>query len=162
MPLIGSSCRVSSKQSMICCSRRDESGGVVTHKLLLGTHTSDEEQNYLKVAKMRLPTDSTPVDQHKYNDEDGGMLPAYKAYRQVRYGLADKHISGPVNGGYKCRTQPHIEFGGFGAPLGKLEIVHEMKHNGEVNRYASKAANSCILSAGPSTGPSPALSCVSL
>jgi hypothetical protein len=32
------------------------------------------------------------------------------------------------------------EFGGFGAPLGKLEIVRAMKHNGEVNRYAT-----CIL-----------------
>jgi hypothetical protein len=52
---------------------RDESGGFVTHKLLLGTHTSDEEQNYLKVAKIRLPTDCTPADQRQYNDEDGGM-----------------------------------------------------------------------------------------
>jgi hypothetical protein len=52
---------------------RDESGGFVTHKLLLGTHTSDEEQNYLKVAKVRLPTESTPADQRQYNDEDGGM-----------------------------------------------------------------------------------------
>mmetsp|Transcript_286 Transcript_286/g.515 ORF Transcript_286/g.515 Transcript_286/m.515 type:complete len:433 (+) Transcript_286:101-1399(+) len=37
-------------------------------QLLLGTHTSEEEQNYLMVAEVRMPTDSTVVDGASYQE----------------------------------------------------------------------------------------------
>jgi hypothetical protein len=40
-----------------------------THKLLLGTHTSGEEQNYLMVVSVNLPKEDAEIDARKYNDE---------------------------------------------------------------------------------------------
>eukprot|EP00004_Rigifila_ramosa_P001621 TRINITY_DN11594_c0_g1_i1.p1 TRINITY_DN11594_c0_g1~~TRINITY_DN11594_c0_g1_i1.p1 ORF type:complete len:420 (+),score=100.39 TRINITY_DN11594_c0_g1_i1:1-1260(+) len=42
-----------------------------THQLLLGTHTSDGEQNYLMIADVKLPLDDTEVDTRKYDDQTG-------------------------------------------------------------------------------------------
>jgi histone-binding protein RBBP4 len=38
-------------------------------RLILGTHTSDAEQNYLMIAEVHLPLDETPVDARKYDDQ---------------------------------------------------------------------------------------------
>jgi histone-binding protein RBBP4 len=40
-----------------------------THKLILGTHTSGAEQNYLMVATVNLPKEETEIDARKYDDE---------------------------------------------------------------------------------------------
>ncbi|KYQ89529.1 WD-40 repeat-containing protein [Tieghemostelium lacteum] len=40
-------------------------------KLILGTHTSDAEQNYLMVAKVQLPVDEATIDSLKYDDQKG-------------------------------------------------------------------------------------------
>jgi len=40
------------------------------HRLLLGTHTAEGEQNYLMVADVRLPMSSAEVDGSKYDDTD--------------------------------------------------------------------------------------------
>jgi len=40
-------------------------------KVILGTHTSDAEQNYLMVAKVHLPVDEASVDSLKYDDQKG-------------------------------------------------------------------------------------------
>ena len=39
--------------------------------MLLGTHTSGEEQNYLMVATVNLPKPETEIDVRKYDDEKG-------------------------------------------------------------------------------------------
>ena len=39
-----------------------------THKMILGTHTSESEQNYLMVAEVRLPREETEVHARKYDD----------------------------------------------------------------------------------------------
>src|SRR5689334_1575138 len=36
-------------------------------RLILGTHTSDNEQNYLMLAEVRLPTEDTEIDARKYS-----------------------------------------------------------------------------------------------
>lgn len=41
------------------------------HRLVLGTHTTDGEQNYLMVAEVKLPNEDTEVDVRKYDDERG-------------------------------------------------------------------------------------------
>eukprot|EP01047_Picozoa_sp_COSAG01_P067587 COSAG01_NODE_9577_length_2403_cov_20.984375_2_plen_66_part_00 len=42
--------------------RRTEGGGYIEQKLLLGTHTSEDEDNYLLVAKVCMPADDMDVD----------------------------------------------------------------------------------------------------
>lgn len=46
------------------CVDRD----VNIHKILLGTHTSNDEPNYLMVADVVLPSPDTPIDARKYDD----------------------------------------------------------------------------------------------
>jgi histone-binding protein RBBP4 len=40
-------------------------------KLILGTHTSDNEQNYLMIAEVQLPLEDTETDARQYDDERG-------------------------------------------------------------------------------------------
>jgi histone-binding protein RBBP4 len=42
--------------------------------MLLGTHTSGEEANYLMIAEVNLPLDETPVDTRKYDDKGGETI----------------------------------------------------------------------------------------
>ena len=42
---------------------------ISVHKLLLGTHTSGNEQNYLMVGEVSLPTPDATIDARKYDDE---------------------------------------------------------------------------------------------
>lgn len=66
-------------------------------RLILGTHTSDNEQNYLMLAEVQLPLQDSEVDARGYDDERG-------------------------------------EVGGFGSAHGKVNIVQQINHDGEVNR----------------------------
>ena len=43
------------------------------HRLVLGTHTSDAEQNYLMIAEVRLPKEETEFPAHKYDDSKGEL-----------------------------------------------------------------------------------------
>mmetsp|Transcript_42086 Transcript_42086/g.85942 ORF Transcript_42086/g.85942 Transcript_42086/m.85942 type:complete len:420 (-) Transcript_42086:1931-3190(-) len=40
-------------------------------RLVLGTHTSESEQNYLMIAKVVMPEDDDELDNRKYNEETG-------------------------------------------------------------------------------------------
>ncbi len=40
-------------------------------RLILGTHTSDSEPNYLLVAEVHMPTEAAAVDIRKYDDQRG-------------------------------------------------------------------------------------------
>ena len=42
-----------------------------SQKLILGTHTSEHEQNYLMIAEAHLPLESAEVDGREYDDESG-------------------------------------------------------------------------------------------
>lgn len=41
-----------------------------TQKLLLGTHTSEGEQNHLMIADVRVPNENAEVDGARYEDRD--------------------------------------------------------------------------------------------
>jgi histone-binding protein RBBP4 len=41
------------------------------HRMILGTHTTDGEQNYLMIAECKLPNEDTELDARKYDDERG-------------------------------------------------------------------------------------------
>lgn len=54
--------------------REKTSGDFSVEKLILGTHTSDGEQNHLMIAEVRTPNDNAEIDGTQYQDRDGGML----------------------------------------------------------------------------------------
>jgi len=80
-------------------------------RLLLGTHTSGGEANYVHVAEIRLPLEDTEIDARAYERTgDPTASPAAAA------------------GG-----QP-ADVGGYASTYGKVEIVQSMLHQGEVHR----------------------------
>ncbi|KAJ2295834.1 Histone acetyltransferase type B subunit 2, partial [Coemansia sp. RSA 2706] len=52
---------------------RPEGKDYTLQRLLLGTHTSDNEQNYLQIAQVQVPRDDVSPDQHKLNPESGEL-----------------------------------------------------------------------------------------
>eukprot|EP00252_Welwitschia_mirabilis_P020121 TRINITY_DN4858_c0_g1_i1.p1 TRINITY_DN4858_c0_g1~~TRINITY_DN4858_c0_g1_i1.p1 ORF type:complete len:422 (-),score=96.52 TRINITY_DN4858_c0_g1_i1:169-1434(-) len=78
---------------------RDEPPGkdYSLQKMILGTHTSDNEPNYLMLAHVHLPLLDSENDARHYDDE-------------------------------------RAEIGGFGSANGKVQIVQQINHDGEVNR----------------------------
>lgn len=92
---------------------------VVEHQLLLGTHTTGEEPNYLMIATCVLPAEKEevlPVEQEQNTTvSDVGETAA-----KLRYDEEKKEVGG---------------YGLAGADVGKIEIKMKIKHEGEVNRY---------------------------
>ena len=56
---------------MICCYYRPEGKDFSIHRLVLGTHTLDE-QNHLVIASVQLPNDDAQFDASHYDSEKGG------------------------------------------------------------------------------------------
>lgn len=54
-------------------SLRPEGKDYSVHRLVLGTHTSDE-QNHLVIASVQLPNDDAQFDASHYDSEKGGEL----------------------------------------------------------------------------------------
>eukprot|EP01025_Chloroclados_australasicus_P012083 TRINITY_DN15501_c1_g1_i4.p1 TRINITY_DN15501_c1_g1~~TRINITY_DN15501_c1_g1_i4.p1 ORF type:complete len:454 (+),score=49.10 TRINITY_DN15501_c1_g1_i4:32-1363(+) len=82
--------------------------GYSKQRILLGTHTSDNEQNYLTLADVQLPLESTEFDPRQYDAEKG-------------------------------------EVGGFSSDLGKITILVQIPHEGEVNRARYNPRNSFLI-----------------
>ena len=55
----------------IYCRYRPEGKDFSIHRLVLGTHTSDE-QNHLVIASVQLPNDDAQFDASHYDSEKGG------------------------------------------------------------------------------------------
>ena len=53
------------------CYYRPEGKDFSIHRLVLGTHTSDE-QNHLVIASVQLPNDDAQFDASHYDSEKGG------------------------------------------------------------------------------------------
>ncbi|EER41109.1 chromatin assembly factor 1 subunit C [Histoplasma capsulatum H143] len=79
-----------------------------THRLLIGTHTSSDAQNYLQIAHVQLPNPTAP-DAEDYDDERGeiggyGGGGSKKAPMEVKFNIVQKiDHKGEVN---KARYQP--------------------------------------------------------
>lgn len=52
---------------------RSEGKDYSIHRLILGTHTSDE-QNHLLIASVQLPNEDTNFDASHYDSEKGGKI----------------------------------------------------------------------------------------
>ncbi|CAF1767668.1 unnamed protein product [Brassica oleracea] len=66
-------------------------------KMILGTHTCENEPNYLMIAQVQLPLEDTESEARQYDDD-------------------------------------RSEFGGFGCASGKVQVIQQIVHEGEVNR----------------------------
>ena len=86
-----------------------------THRLLIGTHTSMEAQNYLQIAHVQLPNPVTP-DADDY-DEDREEIGGY--------------------GGEAAKKTPAMEV--------KFNIVQKIDHKGEVNKARYQPQNANII-----------------
>jgi hypothetical protein len=53
--------------------RPEDGKEFTTHRLILGTHTSDE-QNHLVIASVQIPKENTTNDSTQYESERGGRL----------------------------------------------------------------------------------------
>jgi histone-binding protein RBBP4 len=83
-------------------------GGYCKQQLILGTHTSENEQNYLMRAEVHLPLEDAETDNRGYDEERG-------------------------------------EVGGFGSSAGRIQIVQQINHEGEVNRARACPQNHFLL-----------------
>ncbi|KAJ3201969.1 Chromatin assembly complex, subunit 3, partial [Dinochytrium kinnereticum] len=103
-------------------------------RLLLGTHTSDGEQNYLQIAHVQLP--NLDVDEgtaaQKMDEERGGILKETFAIRNL----------------HRCK-----EYGGYGATDSKIQVVQKINHDGEVNRARYMPQNPNIIATRTVYGP---------
>lgn len=86
-----------------------------THRLLLGTHTSNEAPNYLQIATVQLPKPVT-LDTADYDEEK-------------------EEIGGYGGGASKKQAQMEVKF----------EIVQRIDHKGEVNKARYQPQNPNII-----------------
>lgn len=77
-------------------------------KVILGTHTSENEPNYLMLAQVQLPLDDSENDARHYDDD-------------------------------------RPDHGGFGCANGKVQIIQQINHDGEVNRARYMPQNPFII-----------------
>lgn len=60
------------KSSLAPC--RPAGKSYTQHRLLLGTHTSGQDQDYLQIAQVQLPKRDIDLDDFKYDEDKGGEL----------------------------------------------------------------------------------------
>ncbi|KAM7474650.1 hypothetical protein LguiB_021893 [Lonicera macranthoides] len=77
-------------------------------KMILGTHTSKNEPNYLMLAHVQLPLEDAENDARHYDDD-------------------------------------RSDVGGFGCANGKVQIIQQINHDGEVNRARYMPQNQFII-----------------
>ena len=73
--------------------KRSADGESNIHKLLLGTHTSNSEPNYLMVADVTLPSPEAEIDARKYDDERGEVVRDYSIHSDCHISTQILHIS---------------------------------------------------------------------
>lgn len=84
--------------------------GYARHRLLMGTHTSGQDQNYVQIASANLPlTDAegdAKLEMKDYDEEKGGT----------------------------CLRHAHAEIGSYSSTMPRIQITQRINHDGEVNR----------------------------
>lgn len=146
------------------------------HSLLLGTHTTDGEQNYLMVASVNLPksdavlvapnntnnhdgNSSAKQNNNAVNDEEEEEVPTKKRKKDPTpsSAMASPIITPTtVSANY---DDERSELGGFGTSsgtnpgtIGKVVIRMKIKHEGEINRARYMPQNHFIVA---TRGPNP-------
>jgi len=108
------------------------------HRLLLATHTSGEDNNYLQIAEVHLPKPQADLSLDKYDDERGGA-----SVSPAQAGLSPS--SGPprlttLRAGPFC-----AEIGAYTATEPRVRITQSINHTGEVNRARYMPQNADLI-----------------
>ncbi|KAG9296065.1 hypothetical protein G9A89_011917 [Geosiphon pyriformis] len=76
---------------------KPEGKDYMVQRLLIGTHTSGDDQNYLEIAHVQLPRDDPIIDPRKY-DEDKGEIGGYGGQPESRISVVQRiNHEGEVN-----------------------------------------------------------------
>ena len=115
------------------CAGRPPGKDYTVHRVILGTHTSEDEPNHLQIATVRIPAENATVDGSKFDDEKGGAFGSPPVQGARGDGVRD--LSRPCGrhnvGG---ESDACAETGAFGGFDNKIQIVQRINHEGEVNR----------------------------
>ena len=127
------------------------SPNVQEHSLLLGTHTTGE-QNYLMVASCNLPKDDVVIDQRTLEKENAEHAVTTTTAAATHYDEDRKEVGGF---GHAASTSTNTANGSgivHNATVGKIEIRMKIRHPGEVNRARYMPQNHFFVA---TRGPSP-------
>ena len=102
--------------------RPDDDKDLTVHRLILGTHTSDE-QNHLVIASVQIPKDGTANDSTQYESERAGTSNSDQ--------FSNKTLL--------------LEYGGFGLFNAKIDVELKISHEGEVNRARYMPQNHSLI-----------------
>lgn len=72
-------------------SRRAVEKDFDEHRLILGTHTSGDETNFLMIANVRLPSEDAEIDARQYNEARGGANRPLTAAKTTKSGTQSGH-----------------------------------------------------------------------
>ncbi|CAN8076095.1 unnamed protein product [Agarophyton chilense] len=88
--------------------REKTAGDYSVEKLILGTHTSEGEQNHLMIAEARIPNENAEIDGTKYSDRDGDEQGGYRTGQHGKVEVIQKiNHDGEVN---RARYMPQNPF----------------------------------------------------
>ncbi|KAI8331174.1 WD40-repeat-containing domain protein [Chlamydoabsidia padenii] len=77
-------------------------------RLILGTHTNDEEPNYLQIAEVQVPTDKQELDTRKY-EETTNEIGGYGGYNNAQIKITQKIVhDGEINRARYQYNNPNI------------------------------------------------------
>jgi histone-binding protein RBBP4 len=120
----------------------------IEHQLLLGTHTTDDEPNYLMIATCLLPYDDRIISSSSTTTENVPNAGATSASSTApstnkENGTSDNNKKAaasttPTTVASLRYDEDKKEVGGYGLAgtgIGKIEIKMKIPHEGEVNRY---------------------------
>lgn len=107
------------------------------HRLLLGTHTSDSDKNYLHIATVKLPKPGNSLKEEGYDESRGG---------EYRLSLCV---------GYKMISASYVNYTEIGSHTDtgpRVKITQSITHPGEVNRARYMPQNPDLIATKTSAG----------
>lgn len=87
--------------------------------MLIGTHTSGNDNNYVQIATVHLPKPQADLSLDKYDDERGGVHLRDKLALPRRLRLTEPLLT---------------EIGAHTASEPRIKVIQSINHTGEVNR----------------------------
>ena len=93
-------------------TNRNADKGLSRHRLLMGTHTSGQDNNYLQIATLNLPNTEAKIEAKDYDEEKGGAwllteIGSYSTSARIQVTQRINH-EGEVNRARYCLSLIHI------------------------------------------------------
>ncbi|KAG8965172.1 Histone acetyltransferase type B subunit 2 [Tulasnella sp. 419] len=97
------------------------------HRLLLGTHTSGVQQDYLQIAQVEIPKQLGGVDDDDDDGDDGAL-------------------------GEESYDEDRGELGRYGSHPSRIQIIQKIPHRGEINRARYMPQNPDLIATKSTSG----------